>query len=272
MKYLFLPLVFLFALPAHAATVIVEPTNGEAAPGESFTLTVSLTADGEAVNASEGSVRIPSGVVVESVSAAGSLFTLWPSYPAFYTTDRMVEFSGGVPGGISSGTTGLLFTIRAHAERPGAYEFSPTGVGVYRNDGEGTPEEVNTKGALITVREGAKAPRVSTKEATPLVADIGQDAALFDGQYFVAFYGGDRGAGVRYEIREGTGDYVSADRYYVIRDQTLKTPITVRALDAEGVVQEVTLNQQPPYLLIVIVLLALVVLGALFMRRKKAVV
>lgn len=270
MKY-FLPFILLFlALPAHAATVRVEPSGGEAPPATPFTVTVMLTTDANPVNVVEGSVRIPAGVTVDSVSAAGSAFSLWPTYPAYVTTDHAVEFSGGVPGGVAPGVQATLFTIRAHADAPGVYAFAPSGMSAYQNDGKGSAEQVMTSSATVTVRAGAASPAVAAGKASPLVADIGRDDSLFGGRYFLAFYGGDRGAGVRYEVREGNGPYVAADRYYVLRDQTLHTQVTVRAIDDAGVVATRTVNAGPPYVLIALAIIVLVALGFWFLKRRRA--
>ncbi len=270
MKRILIAALFLIAFPTHAATVSVEPVQGEAGPGDRFSLSVILTTDANAVNVVEGRVKIPFGVVVDSVSAAGSAFSLWPTYPAYFTTDHAVEFSGGAPGGIAAGKSVRLFTIHAHAERAGVYEFPITGVSAYRNDGAGTSEDISTRSASVSVRDGAPVPTIPTVATAPLVADVGQDDALFDGRYFIAFYGGDRGKGVRYEIKEGNGAFQPAERYYVIHDQTLRTPVTVRAIDADGVSVEKTLLAQPPYLLIALVVLMLIAVAVyLFMRGRK---
>ncbi len=272
MKRILIATLFFIAFPTHAATVSVEPVQGEAGPGDRFSLSVILTTDANAVNVVEGRVKIPFGVVVDNVSAAGSPFSLWPTYPSYVTTDHAIEFSGGAPGGIAANSRVTLFTIRAHAEQPGAYTVSAERANAYRHDGSGTVEDVSTKGTTVTVRDGAKAPAAPKPAASPLVADIGQDAALFEGRYFVAFYGGDRGRGVRYEVREGNGAFQPAERYYVIRDQSLKTPVTVRALDDTGVAAEKTVNAQPisPLLSAIAILLTLLTGWFIVKRRRTA--
>jgi hypothetical protein len=76
---------------------------------------------------------------------------------------------------------------------------------------------------------------------------------------------------VHYEVREGNGDFVSADRYYVLKDQSLKTPVTVRAVDENGTSAEVTLNGGLPVIPIVVVVIVLAVaLWLYYARRKKS--
>lgn len=235
----FLPALFLFLLApaAQAASIEIAPSMGEAGPGEEFTLVVSIGADDAPVNAAEGFISVPEGVRIRSASTAGSVFSLWPASPAYERAIGGIAYSGGVPGGILAGTSGTLLTIRASADEPGNYVFSPRGTTVYQNDGLGTPDSVTTAGAVIAVREGASAARTDKAEPAPLVASIGSDPSLFDGKYFVAYYGGDRGAGVlRYEVKEGVfGSYKPAGRYYVLEDQTLGRQVTVRSVDADGV-------------------------------------
>lgn len=233
-------LAFLLAcVPARAASVSVV-SAGETAPGAPTTLTVYLQTDTAAVNAIEGALEVPKGVTVESASVAGSAFTLWPAPPQYVIADHKIEFSGGVPGGVAPGTRVKLFSIVANAETAGTYVFHPLSMTAYRNDGKGTPEPITVTDATLAVRAGAAAPSApGSGTGQPLVAIVGSDASLFNGNSFVAFYGGDRGQGVlRYEVEEGFfAPYESANRFYVLRDQNAGTPVWVRAVDASGIIR-----------------------------------
>lgn len=269
-------LLLLIAPSAHAARVEVTPSVSEAAPGQSFTLTVVLFADETAVNVAEGRILIPEGVHVDAASVAGAAFTLWPSPPSYSPVENAVLFSGGVPGGIAGRTSGTLFTIRARADEAGSYVFSPRAVNAYLDDGSGTPDTVTTSSAVVSVHEGASAPAGVNQAKEPLSAAIGSDPSLFDGKYFVAFYGGDRGNGIlRYEVKEGVfGSFVDAGRYYVLEDQSLGRQITIRAIDAEGVAAEKVLAAErgiPAWVFIAGVIFLALALWRLIRRMRSRV-
>lgn len=248
MKYIFFTFItILFAAQsAYAATVSIEPSAPAAPPSTQFALTITVTTDSNPINVVEGSVRIPPDVTVDAISTAGSAFTLWPLQPEFVTNDGKIEFSGGAPGGVPAGTRAILFTVYAHTDIADSYVFQPTGITAYRNDGKGTREPIAATGASIDVRPGATpAPlKASPLKATPLTANVGNDPALFDGQYFVSFYGGDRGKGVSYyEVQEGVFEsWNRADRFYVLKNQSLNREIFVRAVDEDGVSAKTTIH------------------------------
>lgn len=276
MKYLFLALpIILFSLAplAHAATIAVSPSTPAVPPGAPFTITVMLTSGDNPINVVEGSVLIPAGIVVDAASYAGSAFTLWPTPPQYAPGAGKVIFEGGVPGGVPSGTTATVFTLRAHTDTTGTYVFTPRDLAAYVNDGNGTLAPMTATAGTVVVAEGTPTPAILKGTPTPLTAAIGNDPSLFDGRFFVAFYGGDRGAGViRYEVKEGMfGSFVPAGRYYVLTDQSLSHEVTVRAIDTNGIAAKTTLPATHGIsgILIGSIVIILVVVLAVCIRRMR---
>jgi hypothetical protein len=271
-----LAILFLLGTTAHAAQITLTPSVSAVAPNTPFTITVSMTTTQNAVNVVQGAVTIPAAMVVEKVSTAGSTFTLWPTTPTYVPAKNQVEFSGGVPGGVAKGKTVQLFSIQVHATKVGAYSVTPNSLQAYQNDGKGTGEPLTVVPASITVKIGAASNTLASTSVTqPLVATVGRDASLHNGDYFVTFSGGDRGDGVvRYEIEEGNGAFILAiGDYYVLTDQTLSKDITVRALDANGVSAQTTIKAQHKaplsYAWMVIAIVFAAVLAYLIFFRKK---
>lgn len=261
----FIPLfaLSLIASPLYAASVTL--TAEEARPGDSFSIPVTVDVGAEKVNVVEGLVAIPEGIIVDSVSTAGSALVLWPRQPAYVVADKAVEFTGGVPGSLPSHA--LLFTIRAHAEHPGTYTFSPSEFAAYRNDGKGTRVTLAETAIAVNIAEDAKPTGGAASEPvakTSLIADLGRDASLFDGKYFVSFYGGDNGRGVdHYVVQEGWwGRAVVADRYYVLKDQGQGSSVHITAVNTDGSVQSTTLPAAHPWTERLTLLVAFVVLAA----------
>lgn len=207
--------------------------------GESFLVHVFLTTEGETINAIDGVIKVPADLVIERASTGGSALTLWPVSPRFVPSSSQIEFTGGVPEGVGPNATVKLFTVHALGRAPGGYVFSSRNARIYRADGQGTEVALPAANIRVTVgnTEGTQlAAERDRRDPTFVVAEVGQDPALFNGNYFVTFSATDDQSGVTlYEVKEGRfGSYLPAERYYVMHDQTLNTPVWVRATDASG--------------------------------------
>ena len=123
-----------------------------------------------------------------------------------------------------------------------------------RNDGQGTELAVKTSPVLITVNktevEFSKALPADNLKPESFQPIVSRDPALFDGQWFLAFMTQDKQSGVdHYEVREGGDDqtWVKTESPYLIRDQSLKNKIVVRAVDRAGNIQEAVVILRPWY-------------------------
>jgi hypothetical protein len=267
---------FLLAPLAHAASVSLVSSDATPAAGNPFTLTLQFAAGNDSVNAVDGSVSIPDGVTVMRVATGDSLMHLWPVGPLYVASDKKVEFTGGVPGGLGKGISGTLLTVTVVAEKEGAYRFSASG-NAYKNDGTGARIALAGTGASVTAGPAGKdaAPEMPADRTPPVftATGVGSDPALFDGKYFASFFAADADSGIDYyTVQEGWwGTPVRADRYYVLRDQSLSTSITVRAVDKAGNVAKSTIAaaHPNPYTLYIYVALAPLALAALYLIRRK---
>lgn len=275
MKYLLsLVVFFLFALPAHAATLVLSPEGEEAGVGKTMVISVRFLSEGAYYNAVEGMVNIPEGVVIDSIDTAGSALLLFPEPPRHVIADGAIEFMGGTPGTLPQDA--LLFTIRAHARNAGSYEFSTNTITAYRADGEGSATPAAKSPAVIAVREGADGQKAPAYGAgASLTVSYGQDPSVFDGRYFIAFYGGDSGKGVEhYEVREGWWRSVElADTSYVLKDQDLRTTLWVSAVASDGTRQtKLVLPMRTDYVSLGALLALLVaVVAVVFIARRRRV-
>lgn len=218
---------------AHAAALSIE--SSPAAAETTFTIPVLISSE-KAINVVEGSILIPDGMVIERISTGDSAFSLFASGPRYVPASHSIEFTAGAPKGISAGTPARLFVIYARAATPGAYTLTPEGIRAYENDGKGTLITPNTTPMTIVVGEKGSVKEVARPKETlpPLIADIGKDTSLFQGKWYLTFYGGSDVA--YYLVREGWWQLTPkrADRYYVLQDQSLHTPLWVTSITADG--------------------------------------
>lgn len=149
---------FLFSIPEYvlaARFFIVQDTSTKNV-GDIVRGTLYLDTEGVAINNGEATVSFPKDVVsVQSVSTAGSIFSLWIEQPSFSNETGTISFNGGVPNPGFLGQKGKVFEITMKATAPGNGSLSLSNSTILANDGLGTdvtaqPSNTNT---LVTVRE-----------------------------------------------------------------------------------------------------------------------
>lgn len=246
-RALFLVPFFALAGTSHAASLTLSPHTGS--DGVTNEFAVYLQTDATRLNAVEGSITLPEGVLVDGIDTTGSAITLWVERPYHVLSGHTVSFTGGTPGGLPADASLLLFSVRVSSSNPGNYTLGPVEASVYAHDGAGTKQAVVGDSKRVTVGEARQRGGYAFASAppAPLYAEMGNDPALFDGLFYIALLGGDSGEGVAYyEVTEGwfTGS-VRADRYYVLSDQNRRSSIRVTAVTADGHRSSIVLT--PPY-------------------------
>jgi len=231
----FFLLLLLVPQSINAASLTFVPVG----QGSSFSVEVRLAPEAEHLNTVEGTIHIPDGLSVTRIGTGGSALALWTVPPTFSRSDRTVTFVGGVPGeGLAPDANELLFTMYLVADASGSYTLTPEAVSGFRADGTGTRVAVDAEAGSVSVDASSESPRLAADHSAPqgITAVVGSDASLFDGASFVSFYASDEGTGVvSFQLKEGwLAPYQAAERYYVLADQSGKTPVWVRAVDAAG--------------------------------------
>lgn len=283
--YTTLALCLFCAFPAATyaarATLVIEPVN--VGMGGVSHVRMVLDTEGADVNALEGSITIPNGLGVSGVSSAGSVFTLWPISPRYELSRRVIEFVGGVPGGVKerTGVTILSFDVRTTGR--GIFTIGPIQVKAYLNDGAGTVIPVTAPSAILTVSDTSDGSAPSAKDSTDIsapeyvYADIGRDDTLFEGRYFLTVRAHDEVSDIAsIEVREGLfGWYTPIETYYVLSDQSLRKAVYIRMSDTNGNTKVVKIpgtgdTPSIPWRTLGIVLTCIVVVlvGIVYVRRR----
>lgn len=127
------------ATTAQAATLGFSPASGSHAVGQSWTVTASVNAAGQAINASEGTITwTTSTLSLKSISTSGSIFQFWAIQPSGSDATGRVIFSGGLPSPGYSGGGGTILRLTFQAKATGTGLVQMTGGKVLANDGQGT--------------------------------------------------------------------------------------------------------------------------------------
>lgn len=127
-----------FSLPAHAATLLLNPSTGSYAVGSTIALEVLVDTEGKTINAVSGTLLYPTeSLRPASIRTTDSIVTLWIQQPALSKSDGSVSFEGLILNPGFSGK-GKVATINFEVIGPGASSVSFASGLTLANDGFGT--------------------------------------------------------------------------------------------------------------------------------------
>ena len=269
-------LVFV-SVQTHAMSLYFEKPESEIRVGDTVILHAYLDTGNVEINGIEGTVKVNGPVSVQNLSVAGSVFSLWPNKPSL--SGEEISFVGGSPSGVF-GKKNKAFSIIFRATEIGKINFSVKIADVFLNDGKGT--RLAVVGANETVEVLAAGKEVKNELSDLIVNDktlpnpfkieLGQDANIAAGKYFISFYATDDASGInRYEVRENNLPAVRSGNTYVLEDQSLKGVVEVKAIDNAGNfrIETIELKEKKSNLILLIGALILIILAALYFKFKK---
>lgn len=280
---------------ASAATLYFQPKNTPLLVSQEQIVTLLLDSK-EPVNAVEMYVEYPENILeLKSIDDGNSIISFWIQRPEIPASGKgELHLAGVIPGGFSS-NQGKLISLHFVAKNPGnavVYVKNPQAL---INDGQATPAKVSVDSVSFTIKEAGVGqtipPSGELEDVTPpeiFAPTIGQDPTLFDGRYFIVFSTQDKGSGVdHYEISEEKGflrsffgpdesNFKIAISPYELIDQSLQSPIFIRAIDRKGnartvfvAAEHASLFEKLLTIIICAILILLVLLGGRWFRKKR---
>jgi len=145
---------------AHAAatTLTLSPSAKSVTVGQTFTVRLLVNA-GQPINAAEATLSFTAGLLeVQSISKAGSVFTLWAADPSFNNSSGRITFAGGLPSPGYNRSGGTIFTVTFKARAQGSARVTIGGAQVTANDGQGTNVLAGTGSGTYTIGAAAAPP------------------------------------------------------------------------------------------------------------------
>jgi hypothetical protein len=134
------------AVLAASASLYLTPDQASQQVGGDFTISVGVNSGGNAINAIEATVNIPTSVVtITAASTGGSLCSIWVQQPTI--SGSTISFKCGIPGGTTA--SGGLVSISLHANTAGTGSASITGARILAD--AGTNVTGGTSGGTYTV-------------------------------------------------------------------------------------------------------------------------
>lgn len=241
--------LWLIAFSSQAAELNLISQSQEINVGDQFQINVILNAEGEELNAIEGSVIFPSDLIaLKKINDGNSIISLWIERPKI-TSEGKIEFSGIIPGGYKE-TNGFIFSAFFTTKTNGKGIIEFRNVRALKNDGLGTPVEIKISNFQFNINDvgrryidDIRRPEIEDKELPESFApEIARDETLFEGKWFVVFVTQDKNSGIdHYEAKESRQrilsvfkKWIPAESPYVLADQELRSYIYVKAVDKAG--------------------------------------
>ena len=279
-------LALILPTSVRAASLVFSTDKANYSTGDSFVVELKLNTENEKVNVIDAALSFDADKFeVKDISTGGSVFSLWTRTPVFSNESGKIFFTGGTP---QNAENGKILTIVFIAKEPGvgAINILPDSA-AYLADGKGTKETLpaTAKSVAISPKSDASAFRddwvkvLSSDKTAPKnpAVVLGQDPSLFDGKYFLSFSSYDEASGLNYfEVQEGGLPAVKTESPYVLRDQSLKSPVKISVFDKAGnnvteVVEPGKLKAKSfgPYAAIIVLALLLLSLTVFIKYKKK---
>jgi len=176
--FLFTLAFFVLApLGVEAASLRVSSSQTTVSAGNIFSVRVSVSADGRAINSADGIVQFPTDLLeVMSVNKNSSIFSLWVEDPKFSNFNGSISFNGGVPNPGFSGQNGEVITVVFRAKKAGTASILFSDSSVRANDGLGTNVLTTKSGATITIQSTVEVVKPTVTPQPPVASN--SDKAL----------------------------------------------------------------------------------------------
>lgn len=265
-------LFFILPFGVDAASLYLDPPFAELYRSDAIVTSIRLDVDresGECVNAFDVTVTYDSAITPIDVSLGRSIVPLWIEYPTINPENQTITMAGGIPNGYCgrvSGDVGLtniladiIFRLPGTGEitqNPATITFSEN-TSAYLNDGQGTPAPLQTFQAEYTLNSEV-GDTIQDEWSDIIVSDqIGPepfDITLHEGgpesqgKYYISFNTTDKQSGLsHYEVFEerdfknnffsfgaATTPWTQVRSPYILKDQSLRSLIRVKAVDKAG--------------------------------------
>lgn len=248
----------LVAIPVVAAELYFGAQGQELSLEKNFEVGVLLNSEEESINAIEGKITFPTDSLdFQETREGASLINFWIKKPTFNGSG--VSFSGIVPGGYS-GSQGYLFSIILKPKKLGQVTIDGKEVRALRNEPPGAAAQMKISPMKLEIVEESQTPEFlppyDTEAPESFTPQVARNPNIFDGKWFLVFNTQDKGAGIdHYEVKEkrefkilnfgfSTGEWVQTESPYLLKDQSLKSEISVKAIDKAGNERVATLPSQ----------------------------
>lgn len=289
-KIKLLIIVFVVILPqfVSAASIFFGRNIDEIDIGQQISLSLYLNTEGEVINTIGTEILYPNSLLeVKEIKDNTSVINFWIENED--DGRGRVVLSGLTPGGYF-GQGGEVVTVVFVAKNNGLARITTNNTAIYLNDGLGTAAEVRERyfDLNITDKVFVEADYVKSDFNPPesFVPEISRSPAVFDNNWFIVFSTKDKLSGIsHYFIREskfrnliGFKKWQEAESPYLLKDQSRRSYISIKAVDRAGNSRIETVKPDNPNLigeaviwvaLIIFIIFILYFIKVIFARLGK---
>ena len=258
MKKTFLLAIFIFFLfgagEAKASEYFFMRYPPAVYAGDEVKAILFVNTGNEYINTLSGKINYDADFLeAKTLETGNSVVNLWVEAPQIdYKNPGLINFSGITPGGFQT-EAGQVFSVIFQAKKSGQTDITIDEPQTLLNDGQGTATTATVKILSLTAQPlppGKQAApfQVSTdnEPPEPFIPILSSNPNLFDGQKIIYFATADKNSGLdHYEVREqityrlfgltlAFGGWQKAASPYLLKDQSLQSDITVKAVDRFG--------------------------------------
>ena len=263
-------LIFIFAFyilsaTAYAAELFFISDQKQISAGQQFNVAVKLNPGTENINALEGIIATSKNLKILKVVDGNSLVGLWVKKPVISDSGG-VFFSGIFPGGYqgdfgaawAGAKPGEVFSTVILAQSEGAGEIYFENGRAFLNDGLGTEAPLSLKGLTLSVGgpsvSGGDNLILDSTSPEHFTPEVFSYKNIFENKWALIFFAKDKGLGIdHFEVMEKRPESIInlfktpvwqiAESPYLLKDQALKSEISVKAVDKAG---NETVEKIPP--------------------------
>jgi len=274
MRIFVLTITLVFGLPilTQAASLYLDPPFADIYRSDAIITSVRLDVDkelGECINVFDIVINYTEPLMPVDVSLGQSFVPLWIQDPVIDTTNRTISMLGGIPNGYCGRVAGdsnltnvladIIFRLPGNEVvdvDTALISFSPN-TSVLLNDGRGTVAPLRTFQAEYRLYDEV-GEEIRDEWTTIITADtippepfeitLHEGDLATDGKYFIEFNTTDKQSGLsHYQVMEehdlknsffmfgaATAPWITTRSPYVLKDQTLRSIIRVKAVDKAG--------------------------------------
>ncbi len=224
-----------------ATEIRLDTNKVEIKTGEQFIVDVVIHTD-KPINAVEGLVVFTSDILeVKQIRNGNSAVNLWIEEP-YLKSSGVIDFSGITPGGFGTADS-YLFSIVFEAKHAGTAPIIFKNTKALLNDGLGTEADLAFHFTTVIVETGDSNIHEENLEDLVLPESfnpiITHEPSFLKDKWFIIFTTQDKDSGIsHYEIKESKFKLFSflvpwkkVKSPYILDDQTLRSYISIRAVD-----------------------------------------
>ncbi len=242
MKYFIYILIFLLTTnTALAGSLTLQQKNSGPANqkvGDELLLEINFQTELESYNAVSGTLSVDPSFEIIQIITRNSVISAWIENPSKSKTNT-ISFAGIIAGGLQG--SGTLFELVIVPKEAGVFPVELKNISIFKNNGLGTEETLNTQDKEIPVRSllpGEVPSKLTWTDTTPpeqFDALLVKDPTIANNKYVLVFEAIDKGSGIRsYSVLEGKKLFEQAESPYILKNQKINEKIYVKAKDYYG--------------------------------------